>query len=119
MINVDIKNNLPKLTGSLKTIIPIRTVPTVPIPLQMLYAVPSGKVLITFDMRNILKVMAATAPTPHIPFSIPIALLALPKQKVKTSSIHPDRIKRNQFIIIFIFLVAKFIIPTLFLFYKG
>ena len=52
-IKVDIKNNLPKLTGSLKKIIPIRTVPTAPMPVQTAYAVPIGKVLIT-DRKSVV-----------------------------------------------------------------
>ena len=33
-INVEIKNNRQKVAGSLKTYIPIKTVPTAPIPVQ-------------------------------------------------------------------------------------
>jgi hypothetical protein len=41
-INVVIKNNRQKVAGSLKIKIPIKTVPTAPIPVQTAYQVPIG-----------------------------------------------------------------------------
>ena len=45
-----------------------------------------------------LSAMALAVPMLHKPFSKPSVLLALLRQKVKTSSTHPDTTKRNQFI---------------------
>ena len=102
IIRVKIKKSLPKLTGSLKKRMPIRTVPTAPIPVQTAYAVPIGSVFRTFVTMYKLSAIALAVPMHHKPFSRPTVLLTLFKQKVKTSSMHPDTTKRNQFII-FIF----------------
>ena len=48
MIRVEIKNNRQKSIGSLKKMIPIKTVPTAPIPVQTAKAVPIGKVWVAF-----------------------------------------------------------------------
>ena len=43
-MSVNRKKSRMGVAGSLKTNIPIKTVPTAPIPVQMAYAVPKGKV---------------------------------------------------------------------------
>src|SRR5574344_147253 len=52
--SVEIKNNLQKVAGSLNTTMPIRTVPTAPMPVHIGYAVPRGIVRTAFARKNIL-----------------------------------------------------------------
>lgn len=51
---VKMKNSLRKLTGSLKTNMPISTVPKAPIPVHIAYAVPIGSVCTALDNNHIL-----------------------------------------------------------------
>lgn len=53
------------VVGSLKTNIPIKTVPTAPIPVQMAYAVPKGKVCTALASKAILNTVEAKKPLPH------------------------------------------------------
>lgn len=53
------------VVGSLKTNIPIKTVPTAPIPVQMAYAVPKGKVCTALASNTILNTVEAKKPLPH------------------------------------------------------
>ena len=53
------------VVGSLKTNIPIKTVPTAPIPVQMAYAVPKGKVCTALASKAILNTVDAKKPLPH------------------------------------------------------
>lgn len=55
MTSVVIKKSLQNVAGSLNTRMPIRTVPTAPIPVHTGYAVPTGIVLTAFARNNILK----------------------------------------------------------------
>ena len=53
------------VAGSLKTNIPIKTVPTAPIPVQMAYAVPKGKVCTALASKAILNTVEAKKPLPY------------------------------------------------------
>lgn len=53
------------VAGSLKTNIPIKTVPTAPIPVQMAYAVPKGKVCTALESKAMLSTVEARKPLPH------------------------------------------------------
>ena len=53
------------VAGSLKINIPIKTVPTAPMPVQMAYAVPKGKVCTAFASKAILSIVETKKPLPH------------------------------------------------------
>lgn len=53
------------VAGSLKTNIPIKTVPTAPMPVQMAYAVPNGKVCTALASKVMLSMVEARNPLPH------------------------------------------------------
>lgn len=97
-IRVTIKNNLQKLSGSLKNRIPTITVPTAPIPVHTAYAVPIGKVCVAFIKSNILMVKAIKNPAYHPYMVIPDVAFALPKQKANVTSNNPAIISIIQFI---------------------
>lgn len=64
-INVVIKKTRQKLTGSLKKIIPTKTVPTAPKPVQTAYAVPIGKVAVALFKNTKLNIAQIKKPNPH------------------------------------------------------
>ena len=67
MIKVVMKNNLQNVDGSLKTKIPISTVPMAPIPVQTGYAGPYGIVWVALASDVILKTEKAIKPPIHPP----------------------------------------------------
>lgn len=64
-MSVKRKKSLMGVAGSLKTNMPIKTVPTAPIPVQMAYAVPNGKVCTAFASNVMLNMVEARKPLPH------------------------------------------------------
>lgn len=96
-ISVVIKKILQKLTGSLNTRMPIKTVPTAPIPVHTAYAVPIGSVWVAFISSNILRVRETRKPPYHQYTSFPVASFAFPKQEAKPTSNKPAMIKIIQF----------------------
>lgn len=89
-IKVVIKNTRQKLTGSLKKIIPTKTVPTAPIPVHTAYAVPKGKVTVALFKNTKLIIAQIRNPSPHFKFA---KLLDNFKQVVKPISKHPAIIR--------------------------
>ena len=97
-IKVNRKNNLRKETGSLNRKIPVRTVPTAPIPVHTAYAVPMGSVCVAFTNKIILILSVTRNPAYHKYISIPALSLALPRQEANPTSNKPAIIKIIQFI---------------------
>ena len=97
-MSVTMKKIRQKVAGSLKTRMPIRTVPTAPIPVHTGYAVPIGIVLVAFARRIMLRADTTTNPAYHPKASQPAAILALPRQKVNPHSQRPATIRIIQFI---------------------
>ena len=64
-MSVNRKKRRMGVAGSLKTNIPIKTVPTAPMPVQMAYAVPSGKVCTALASKAMLSTVEAKKPLPH------------------------------------------------------
>lgn len=54
-MRVKMKNMRQKVAGSLNTRMPMSTVPTAPMPVQMGYAVPMGMTLVAFDRKSMLR----------------------------------------------------------------
>lgn len=95
------KNILKKVTGSLKTIIPKRTVPTAPIPVQTTYTVPIGRVCNTLIKSPILMTIEMANPKYHKYISLPVASFAFPRHKAKITSNNPAITNKIQFITFF------------------
>lgn len=64
-MSVNRKKSRMGVAGSLNTNIPIKTVPTAPMPVQMAYAVPKGKVCTALASKAILNTVDAKKPLPH------------------------------------------------------
>lgn len=64
-MSVNRKKSRMGVAGSLKTNIPIKTVPTAPMPVQMAYAVPKGNVCTTLASKAMLSMVEARNPLPH------------------------------------------------------
>lgn len=64
-MSVNRKKSRMEVAGSLNTNIPIKTVPTAPMPVQMAYAVPKGKVCTALASKAILNTVEAKKPLPH------------------------------------------------------
>ena len=64
-MSVNRKKSRMGVAGSLKTNIPIKTVPTAPMPVQMAYAVPKGNVCTALASKAILNTVDAKKPLPH------------------------------------------------------
>jgi hypothetical protein len=114
MIKVVIKNNLKNVAGSLKTNIPISTVPTAPIPVKIEYAVPTGNVWVAFTSKLIPIIRHMTNPIYQYIEKGGDVFLAFPKQKVNNTSKTPDNIKKNQFIFfyyLYLLTIKKQIVP--------
>jgi hypothetical protein len=60
-----IKKTRQKLIGSLKKMMPTKTVPTAPIPVQTAYAVPKGKLTVALFKNTKLIVAQIKNPNPH------------------------------------------------------
>lgn len=105
-IKVTIKKILQKLMGSLKKKIPIKTVPTAPIPVHTAYAVPIGKVWVAFISRSILIVREIKNPANQKYIVVPDVSFTFPKQDANATSNNPATIKIIQFIITY-FSVTK------------
>src|SRR5688572_30407762 len=97
-MSVVMKNNLQKSAGSLKKIIPIRTVPTAPIPVHTAYAVPMGSVCVALYSKTMLIERQTKNPVIHQMELLPDVSRALPRQVANPTSNKPAIIKRNQFI---------------------
>lgn len=95
-MSVQIKNILQNSAGSLNTRIPIRTVPTAPMPVHTAYEVPIGSVCEAFTRRIILMVSDTTKPVYHSMASFPLLCLALPKQEANATSNNPAIIRMIQ-----------------------
>ena len=72
------------------------------------YTVPMGRVLAALDMRYMLRVRATKKPPHHQYCSAPTALLVLPRQNVKATSISPAMIRMIQFISALLFTIFLF-----------
>ena len=70
------------VAGAWKTNLPIKTVPTAPIPVQMAYAVPKGKVCTALESKAMLSMVEARKPLPHTYNPTPDAALVFPKPNV-------------------------------------
>ena len=69
-MSVNRKKSRMGVAGSLKTNIPIKTVPTAPMPVQMAYAVmayavPKGNVCTALASKAMLSMVEARNPLPH------------------------------------------------------
>lgn len=66
-ISAKMKNKRQNVTGSWKTRIPTKTVPTAPIPVHTAYAVPIGRLCVAFANNPILITVNTRNPTiqPH------------------------------------------------------
>ena len=64
-MSVNRKKSRMGVADSLNTNIPIKTVPTAPMPVQMAYAVPKGKVCTALASKAILNTVDAKKPLPH------------------------------------------------------
>jgi hypothetical protein len=93
------KKILQKVAGSLKNKIPIKTVPTAPIPVHTAYAVPMGMVLVAFINNNMLIDKATKKPVYHHKDVLPVVSLAFPRQDAKATSSNPATIKIIKFIL--------------------
>lgn len=100
-IKVVRKKILQKVAGSLKKKMPIKTVPTAPIPVQTAYAVPMGKVCVALYNSAILMERQTKKPTIHNVEIVPEVSLALPKHDAKPTSKNPAIISNIQFILWF------------------
>lgn len=97
-MSVDIKKIRANVAGSLKKIIPIRTVPTAPIPVHTGYAVPNGIDWVAFASNPMLKTVKRRKPAIQAKYSIPDTSFARPRQYVKPTSHSPAIIRIIQFI---------------------
>ena len=66
-ISVKMKNKRQKVAGSWKNRMPTKTVPTAPIPVHTAYAVPTGRLCVTFANNPILIIVNIRNPQiqPH------------------------------------------------------
>lgn len=97
-IRVTIKKTLQKLTGSLKKKIPVKTVPTAPIPVHTAYAVPIGKVWVALISRSMLTVKEIKKPANQKYMAVPLVSFTFPRHDAKATSNNPAIIKIIQFI---------------------
>lgn len=97
-ISVMIKNSRQKSAGSSKNRIPIRVVPTAPIPVQTAYAVPMGRVWVALYSRYMLRVRLIKNPAIHSRELVPLVMRAFARQVVKPISNNPAMISSIQFI---------------------
>lgn len=86
------------MAGSLKKRMPIKTVPTAPIPVQTAYAVPIGMVFVAFINSNMLTDNVIKKPVYHQYDVAPVVSLAFPKQDAKATSSNPAITKIIKFI---------------------
>ena len=98
-INVDMKKSRQKSVASLNTIIPTKTVPTAPIPVQTAYAVPIGNSCVALTSKYILRVRQMKNPIYQYVTAVPVDSLALPRHAAKPTSNSPAIMSKNQFII--------------------
>jgi hypothetical protein len=87
------KNILRNVAGSLKIKIPVNTVPTAPIPVNMAYAVPIGKLCVAFTNKLIPTIRHNTNPMYQYVETGVTDILAFPRQNVNNTSKIPDNIK--------------------------
>jgi hypothetical protein len=97
-INVERKNILQKVAGSLKMNIPTKTVPTAPIPVQTAYAVPIGNSCVALYNKIILIERQTKKPAIQYVEIILVVSLALPKHDANPTSKRPAMINKIQFI---------------------
>lgn len=97
--SVVMKNKRQNVAGSLKTKIPIRTVPTAPIPVHTGYAVPIGRFWVALASSPILAIVKMTNPHIQNHHSEPETSFARPRQYVNPISQQPATIKIIQFMI--------------------
>ena len=93
------KNMRQKSAGSLKNKIPIKAVPTAPIPVHTAYAVPIGSFCVAFTRRIILTARHSRNPAYHPMAVEPLLSLAFPKHAANATSNRPAIIKMIQFIV--------------------
>lgn len=115
-IKVSIKNTRQKSVGSLKTMMPMITVPTAPMPVQTAYAVPTGKVCTALYNKNMLMDKQIKKPANHQVAVLPVVSLAFPRQAAKPASKIPAIIRRIQFIFQFFSKVIHYYFQELHLF---
>lgn len=96
-INVVIKKTRQKVAGSLNKIIPTKTLPTAPIPVQTAYAVPIGNSLVAFTNSIILIERHNKKPPYQNKEVFPVDSFAFPKQVAKPTSNKPAIISKIQF----------------------
>ena len=96
-INVVMKNTRQKVAGSLKTMIPTKTLPTAPIPVQTAYAVPIGNSLVAFTNNNMLMERHTKKPPYQSKEVFPEVSFAFPRQVAKPTSNKPAIMSKIQF----------------------
>ena len=97
IINVKRKKILQNVAGSLKKIIPTKTLPTAPIPVQTAYAVPIGNSFVTLTNNNILIAKQIKKPPYQSSETFPLVSFALPRQVANATSKSPAIINKIQF----------------------
>ena len=96
-IRVVMKNSRQKLTGSLKKKMPINTVPTAPIPVQTVYAVPIGSVCVAFTSSVMLMVRQTRNMAYQKSAALPESVFAFARQEANATSNKPAMIRMIQF----------------------
>lgn len=96
-INVKRKNILQNVAGSLKTIIPTKTLPMAPIPVQTAYAVPIGISFVALTNNIMLIVKQIKKPPYQIHIRLPVVSFVFPKHVAKATSKKPAIISKIQF----------------------
>lgn len=91
------KNRRQKSVDSLNKNIPIRAVPTAPIPVHTAYAVPIGRVCMARNKSIMLRVRHTRNPVSQSAAVVPVFSFALPRQVVNPISKSPAMISIIQF----------------------